>query len=69
MNTYHATMYVGEKTYRVTAKADSMESAKHKIATVAASSFPGQMAKVEMVEPENIGEGTVEFLKNIFGIK
>lgn len=69
MNTYHATMYVGEKTYRVTAKADSMESAKHKIATVAASSFPGQTAKVEMVEPENIGEGTVEFLKRIIGLK
>lgn len=69
MNTYHATMYVGEKTYRVTAKADSLESAKHKIATVATSAFPGKAARVEMVQPENVGEGAVEFLKRIIGFK
>lgn len=69
MSTYHATMQVGEKTYRVTAKADNRNEAMHKIATVAASAFPGQTAKVEMVEPEQIGDGAMDFLKNIFGFK
>jgi hypothetical protein len=66
MNTYHGTMHIGYKTYRVTAKADSRESAMHKIAVVAASAFPGKTAKVELVEPEQIGEGAMEFLKNMF---
>ena len=67
--TYHATMYVGDKEYRVTAKADTLEQAKQKIATVAASAFPGQTAKVEMQQPERIGDGGLSFLKKILGFK
>lgn len=62
-------MYIGEKKYRVKAKADNLESAKHKIATVAASAFPGQTAKIEIQEPEMVGDNAVEFLKKIIGFK
>lgn len=69
MNTYHATMSVGDKTYRVTAKADSREGALQKIAHVAASSFPNQSdIKIEF-DPDRVGNETRDFLKNIFGFK
>lgn len=69
MNTYHGTMTVGDKTYRVTAKADTYQEAAQKVATVAASAFPGKTANIVLIPPERIGEGGLEFLKNIFGIK
>jgi hypothetical protein len=69
MNTYHATMYIGPKTYRVTAKANDRADALHKIASVAASRFPNTTAKIELVEPEQIGEGALESLKKMFGFK
>lgn len=69
MNTYHATMYIGPKTYRVTAKATDRDDALHKIASVAASRFPNTTAKIELVEPEQIGDGALESLKKMFGFK
>jgi len=67
--TYHATMHVGEKKYRVTTKADSLEEAKYKIGATMATHFPGQTVKIEIKDPEMVESKGLAHLKKILGLK